>query len=339
MKVLIVRLSSMGDIVHALPLALNAQIGGATVGWLTDRRYGGLLAGNPSIERLFLADTRRWRRDPFSPSIWKEIAGLRKALREFAPDVTLDAQGLWKSALLARLAGAPVISFSAGSRREPSSAVLVGKGVDLTGGRGARRGSEPEPARPGRPARDSKGSGRALPPRERESRGERFLRTLPSPFALYHPGAAQAEKTWGEKNYAQLASRLRQDLGFYPAISWGPGDEKRVERLSALLPDAARTPRLDFAGLAAVMARASLFVAGDTGPLHLADALGVTCLALFGPQAHRRNVPERNRPYRGTALGYDQTSSVEAVARKAVELVTTAGMTKDPGVEDQGPKH
>jgi heptosyltransferase-1 len=321
----------MGDIVHALPLALNAQMGGATVGWLADRRYGGLLAGNPSIERLFLADTRRWRRNPFSPSSWKEIAGLRRALREFEPDATLDAQGLWKSALLASLAGAPVVGFSAKSRREPSSAVLVGRGIDPAGdavhvvdqtlGLLAPLGLDAARRAP---------DARYLLARESPA-ASAFLQTLATPFALYHPGAAQATKTWGEANYADLASRLHQDLGLYPAISWGPGDEKRAERLSDLLPYAARIPRLDFAGLAAVAARASLFVAGDTGPLHLADALGVTCLALFGPQAYRRNVPDRNRPYRGGALGYDQTGSVEAVALKAVELVTTAGMTKDTG--------
>ena len=339
MRVLIVRLSAMGDIVHSLPLAYNAQMGGATVGWLADRRYDGLLSGNPAIERLFLADTLRWRRNPFSPSGWKEIAGLRKALHEFAPDVTLDAQGLWKSALLARLAGAGVVSFSAKSRREPSSAVLIGKGVDPTGDSVHVVDQNLSLLAPlGLPVTRRAPDARYLLARE-SGAALAFLRTLPNRFALYHPGAAQAKKTWGEKNYAQLASRLQQDLGLSPAISWGPGDEKRVERLCALVPRAARIPRLDFPGLAAVMARASLFVAGDTGPLHLADALGVPCLALFGPQAHRRNVPERNRPYRGTALGYDQTGSVEAVAHKAIELVTTAGMMRDGGVEDQGPKH
>ena len=73
MKILIVRLSAMGDIVHTLPLAANARAGGATVGWLTDRQYAGLLEGNPSIERIFLADTRRWRRNPFSPAHWAEV--------------------------------------------------------------------------------------------------------------------------------------------------------------------------------------------------------------------------------------------------------------------------
>ncbi len=331
MKVLIVRLSAMGDIIHSLPLALNAHMDGATVGWLTDRRYGGLLAGNPSIEHLFLADTGRWRRNPFSPSNWKEIADLRRVLLEFEPDATLDAQGLWKSALLASLAGAPVVGFSAESRREPASALLAARGIALTdgavhvvdqnltllGGLGLAANRRAPDAR-------------YLLSRE-NSAASAFLQTLPTPFALYHPGAAQAKKTWGEANYAQLASRLHQDLGFFPVVSWGPGDEGRVERLLDRLPYAARIPPLDFAGLAAVAARASLFVAGDTGPLHLADALGVACLALFGPESHRRNSPERNRPYRGAALSYDQTGSVEAVALKAVELVATAGLAKDAG--------
>src|SRR5437868_5554938 len=113
MRLLIVRLSSMGDIIHALPLAANARAAGATVGWLTDRHYGGLLEGNPSLTSVFLADTRQWRRNPFSPAHWREIAELRRALRDFAPDATVDVQGLWKSAVLARMAGAPVVSFSA----------------------------------------------------------------------------------------------------------------------------------------------------------------------------------------------------------------------------------
>ena len=88
-------------------------------------------------------------------------------------------------------------------------------------------------------------------------------------------------------------------------------------------------PPLDFPGLARVMSRAALFVAGDTGPVHLADAVGAPALALFGPDAYRRNVPLRNGPYRGAALGYDQTASVETVARKAVALVKQAGEFHD----------
>jgi lipopolysaccharide heptosyltransferase I len=329
MKILIVRLSAMGDIIHALPLAANARAAGATVGWLTDRQYGGLLEGNPALARLFLADTRRWRRNPFSPASWREIGQLRQSLKEFAPDRTVDVQGLWKSALLARMAGAPVVSFSAAARREPSSAVLVGTGIDIE--RGAVHVVDQNLsllAPLGLPVTRRAPDARYLLERESPA-ASAFLGTLAAPFALYHPGAARAEKTWGEEKYAELASRLQQDLGLFPVISWGPGDEDRVALLSARLPSAAKIPPLDFRGLAHVMARARLFVAADTGPVHLADALGVAALALFGPGAHRRNVPERNGPYRGSALGYDQTASVETVARKAVALVRNAEKIND----------
>jgi len=329
MKILIVRLSSMGDILHALPLAANARAGGATVAWLTDRPYAGLLEGNPSLTRVFLADTRRWRRNPFSPANWREIARLRRALRDFAPDATVDVQGLWKSAVLARMAGAPVVSFSAAARREPSSAVLVSTGVGLA--RDAvhivdQNASLLAPL--GLPAAGTAPDARYLLAGESPA-ASAFLATLPAPFALYHPGASRAGKTWPVEKYAELAARLERDAGFFPVVSWGPGDEDRAALLTALLPKAPKIPPLDFRGLARVIARSSLFVAADTGPVHLADALGIPALALFGPDAHRRNVPERNGPYRGAAMGYDQTASVETVARKALDLVRNANKIND----------
>jgi lipopolysaccharide heptosyltransferase I len=329
MRLLIVRLSSMGDIVHALPLAANARAAGATVGWLTDRQYGGLLEGNPSLARVFLADTRRWRRNPFSPAHWREVARLRRSLRDFAPDATVDVQGLWKSALLARMAGAPVVSFSAAARREPTSAVLVSTGVGL--GRDAvhvvdQNSSLLAPL--GMPGARTAPDARYLLAGEGPA-ADAFLATLPAPFALFHPGASHSGKTWPVQMYAELASRLERDAGLFPVVSWGPGDEDRAALLSERLPQAPKIPPLDFRGLARVIARASLFVAGDTGPVHLADALGVPALALFGPDAHRRNIPERNGPYRGAAMGYDQTASVETVARKALDLVRNADKIND----------
>jgi len=329
MRILIVRLSAMGDIVHALPLAANARAAGATVGWLIDRQYGGLLEGNPAIERVFLADTRRWRSNPFSPASWREMGQLRQTLRAFEPDRTVDVQGLWKSALLARMAGAPVVSFSAAARREPSSAILGSAGVEIE--RGAVHVVDQNLsllAPLGLPVSRRAPDARYLLERESPA-ASAFLGALPARFALYHPGAARAEKAWGEERYADLASSLERDPGLFPVISWGPGDEDRAALLSARLPSAMKIPPLDFRGLAHVMARASLFVAADTGPVHLADALGVPAIALFVPGAHRRNVPERNGPYRGAALGYDHTASVESVALRAVALVRNAEKIKD----------
>ncbi len=293
MRLLIVRLSSMGDVIHALPLARNARIAGATVGWVIEPAFAGLLDGNPHCARIFTADTRKWRRRPLTPGTLREIAALGTALRAFAPERVIDAQGLWKSAVLARVAGAPVAGFAAADRREPASALLCH--IRVSPGPGARHvvdrniallsalgipvaAREPDAAyllsRPSPPA-------------------DALLAAAPRPFAVFHPGASRSEKAWGEERFARLAAALARRRGLHPIVSWGPGDESRADRLAGLLPSATRTPPLEFAGLARLYAASALFAGGDTGPLHLADSLGVPTLALFGPTD-----PERNGPYR-----------------------------------------
>ena len=117
---------------------------------------------------------------------------------------------------------------------------------------------------------------------------------LPKPFAVFHPGAGRPEKAWGEERFAALARGLLAERGWSPVISWGPGDESRAERLAALVPGSTRAPLLDIPSLARLAAGARIFAAGDTGPLHLADALGTPTLALFGPTDARRNGPYRD---------------------------------------------
>ncbi len=316
-RLLIVRLSAMGDIVHALPLAENSHRAGVVVGWVVERAYAGLLESHPGIAAVFPADTRRWRKAPLSLHSRSEIRRLRAALRDFRADAVIDAQGLWKSALLARLAGAPIVSLGAGDRRERTSSVLVDRAVALDPA--VRHVVDQnlallEPLHI--PVAVRAPDARYLMGVARED-ADRFASSLPRPFALFHPGASRAEKAWGEEEYAALASRLSERAGIFPVISWGPGDEIRAGRLGELLPTAARVPFLDFAGLARVMAQAALFVGGDTGPVHLADALGTPTLALFSSSA-RRNVPARNRPYEGASMSYDQASEIEAVVTVAI---------------------
>ncbi len=307
----------MGDIVHALPLAENAHRAGVSVGWVVEGAYAGLLESNPAVSAVFPADTRRWRRAPVSARSRGEIRRLRGALRSFEADAVIDAQGLWKSALLARLAGAPVVSLGAGDRRERTSSLLVDRSVALDPGVEHVVDQNLSLLAPLRiPATVRAPDARYLLSVVREA-ADRFASGLPRPFALFHPGASRMEKAWGETEYATLARRLSERAGISPVISWGPGDETRAGRLTRLLPEAARLPLLDFAGLAHVAAHAALFVGGDTGPVHLADALGTPTLALFSPSS-RRNVPARNRPYGGTWLSYDQASEIEAVVTKAI---------------------
>jgi lipopolysaccharide heptosyltransferase I len=318
-RVLIVRLSAMGDVIHALPVARNIKQTGVEVGWLTEPRYAALLEGNPSVDRIFTADTRRWRRSAFHRDTVRSISRLRSALRDFAPEVTLDVQGLWKSAVLARLAGAPVVGFAAANRREPASAALCDLHVRLPDQH--RHVVDQNLA-----LLDKIGiaiSERAPDARYllRTSSGpaDAFLARLPGPFALYHPGSARAEKAWGEANYAELARRLYDERGFLPVISWGPGDESRAKRMAELLPMAV-APLLDFLGLARLSVSSRLFIAGDTGPLHLADALGVPTICLLPVDA--RNPPWRNGPYRGHAVSYGQGVGVESVTAQVREAIS-----------------
>lgn len=301
MKILIVRLSAMGDVIHTLPVAANARAAGAAVGWVIERGFAGVLQGNPDVDSLFVADTQAWRRRPLAAETLLEARGLRDRLRAFAPDRVLDAQGLWKTAILARAAGAPVIGFAREARREPLSAILCAQAVapppdaahvvDQNLALLAAAGIAGIAA-------DSRAPDASYLANLPSPEADAFLASQKRPFVLLHPGATRPEKAWGEERFAHLARAFIRDTDVSPVVSWGPGDERRAERLRALLPRRLPLPLFSFAGMARVIRESALFVAGDTGPLHLADALGVPTVALFGQSDPTRNDAVRNGPYR-----------------------------------------
>jgi heptosyltransferase-1 len=317
MNVLIVRLSSLGDIVHTLPIAANAHRAGHRVFWVVESAYRDFLAADPHVERVVVADTKGWRRRPLSPHTLSEILALPRGLRSLSPDVTIDAQGLWKSAWIARSAGAPVVGFSAGLRIEPTSAFLAHRSVQPVGGAHIVDQNLSLAEAAGISVAERSPDARFLLDRPAPE-AFAFLAGQPRPFALYHPGAGRPDKAWGEERFAALADLLSSGRGLAPVVSWGPGDESRARRLGDLLPRARVLPPLALSDLAHVIAAASLVVAGDTGPLHLADALGASTLALFGPTD-----PIRNGPYRSprSSVRYDAGTGPEEVARKALEVL------------------
>ncbi len=148
-----------------------------------------------------------------------------------------------------------------------------------------------------------------------------FLAGLPRPYAVFHPGAARADKAWGEERFARLARGLADAGGLHAVVSWGPGDEGRVARLRELLPDASFPPLLDAAGIASLARSSALFCAGDTGPLHLADAVGARTLAFFGPTDPARNGPFRDR--RGVVTRMRDVSD-DTVRERAMALIHSA---------------
>ena len=301
MNVAIVKLSSLGDVVHALPVAasLRAGLPGARLVWLVEAREAGILAGHPALSDVITVDTRRWRRARRPRDIAaaaREVRALRGRLAAARIDVTLDLQGLWKSALLARLTGAPVrLGFAASWCREPLSACLH-----------TRRVSPPaeaahvvdqylallEPLGVRARVRDF-----ALPrdPEAEAAVDEFFAASGLKPrdrVVVLNPGAGRPDKRWPPERFAELARRLGEDAGARCLVVWGPGEEAVARRIVADGgPAAVLGPPTDLAALLAVLRRASVVVAADTGPLHLAAALGRPCVGLYGPTRAARNGP------------------------------------------------
>jgi lipopolysaccharide heptosyltransferase I len=296
-RILVVRLSALGDCVHALPAvrALRAARPEAHIAWAVDDRSAPLLTGLAEVDRLAVMPRRGLR----GLSRWKRLgrlAAYRRELREGNFDVTVDFQGLTKSALVGFLSGArtrigpprsdgarelswlfytltPDVPAAARHVAEKSRALLAPLEVDV----GAPL---PEPRLPEHPEAAGR-VGRAL--------GEMGLDA--GRFAVLNPGAGWPTKLWPEEHFARLAGMLRDELGLEVLVSWfGPAERGAAERICAA-GSARPAPETDLPELAEMLRRAGLYVGSDTGPTHVAAALGVPSVALFGAADAERNRP------------------------------------------------
>jgi lipopolysaccharide heptosyltransferase I len=297
----IVKLSALGDIVHALPVAaaVRAARPDARVAWLVEARHASILRGHPALAEVIVVDTRGWRRARSPRAVataLRAMRALRRELRAARFDAAIDAQGNLKSGVVTRATGAAVrVGFAAARCRERANALFTNRHV--VPGAAARHVVDqylalldglglPQPARP---AFDLPGDAGAeaivdemfrsvgLKPRDR--------------VIVLNPGAGRAAKRWPVTRFAELATGIaRGGLG-RPVVLWGPGERDAAESI-ARGGVAVLAPATDLGGLIALLRRARVLVAADTGPLHIAAALGVPCVGLYGPTS-----PERNGPY------------------------------------------
>jgi lipopolysaccharide heptosyltransferase I len=286
LKALVVRLSSIGDVIHTLPALAALRAHAWQVTWLVEPAARSLLEGHPLLEGVVALPSAR----AFG------LVAARRALRELRSeqrDVALDFQGLWKSAAWARLSGARrVLGFDGPWRREGLSAVLLTERAELDTDRphvidknlallralGIEAvGSREFPLPPGA----------MRSPRVEENLLERGVLG----FAVLNPGGGWASKLWPPEGYAAVARGLRE-RGLRCLVTWGPGEERLAERVIAASEGAAEqcfaTTLLD---LAALFRKARLVVAADTGPLHLACAVGAPVVGIYGPTDPARNGP------------------------------------------------
>jgi heptosyltransferase-1 len=286
LKALVVRLSSIGDVIHTLPALAALHGHGWGVAWLVEPASRTLLEGHPMIERLaVLPAARSFRLSSATKAL--------RPLREEPRDVALDFQGLWKSAFWARRSGARrVIGFDAPWRRERLSALLLKERVEL---------STDQPhvidknlALLRSVGIDAVGSREfPLPPAALRSAAvdEALEARVLLGFVVLNPGGGWASKLWPPEGYAVVARGLR-DRGFKSLVTWGPGEERLAERIVAASNGAAeRCFPTTLLELAVLFRKARLVVAGDTGPLHLACAVGAPVVGIYGPTDPARNGP------------------------------------------------
>ena len=310
-RLLVVRLGAMGDILHALPAvtALRRAHPEWHIGWVVDPRWQALLkAGNreqgsgiregrgpemPVADRLHLVSMRDWKRRPFGHKTATEIKALRRELRAVGYDAVLDFQGAIRSAAIARSTGCKRIIGEACPREWPArwlfservattSVHVVEQDLELASAVAGEALPFGEPLLPV-DADAEQWCDAQLGPATSSSGG------APRPIVLLAPGAGWGAKRWPPERYASIARGLA-NRGFRVVVNAGPGEEPLAEPIVA--GGAATTFTATLPQLIALTRRISLCIAGDTGPLHLASALGRPVVGIYGPTD-----PSRNGPY------------------------------------------
>lgn len=292
-RVLIVRLGALGDIVHAIPVAaaLRRRFPSARIDWVVSSKHREILELVPVLDNRIVVNDRRGTTGGLP------IAAVIGRLRRAHYDVALDLQGLIKSALIARASGAArVIGFGRSNLREPLAGVLYTTRYEPGGSLFDRRdtrhvvylnlsmlqvlGVEGVPAQ--FPLAEVE-SDVAVAVRERSTGG----------YALLNPGAAWPNKRWPPSRFAELAVALYRRFGLPSVVLWGPGErelgDEVVQRAGGV---ALLTPQTSIADVVALARGAAVMVSGDTGPTHIAAAVGTPVVGIYGPTR-----PERNGPW------------------------------------------
>src|ERR1019366_5069700 len=284
-RILLVRLGALGDIVHAIPVAaaLRHAFPGSRIDWLVSAKHREILDLVPVIDRR-LAINDRGGAGAGTPML-AAIAELRRSHY----DVALDLQGLLKSAVLARMSGATrVVGFSSSYLREPLARAFY---TDVHEPAGV-----PHVVFQNLSLLEAIGLTVVTPefPIERAESAvaNAMAAQTQGRYALVNPGAAWPNKRWPPSRFGAVAAALRERHGLMSVVPWGPGEETIAQELVASSGGAAiLSPPTSIADLVALARGAALMISGDTGPTHIAAAVGTPIVGLFGPTRPARNGP------------------------------------------------
>jgi heptosyltransferase-1 len=322
-RLLIVRLSAMGDVIHTLPAAqaLRDAYPNAMIGWLIEERWAELLcapgtprrgprsAQRPLADWVHPVSLTQWRKSLFTLPTLQQIAKTWNDVRAARYDVAVDLQGAIRSAVLARWSRARVVYGAAEPRESPASlwytrpvlasgAHVIEQNVSVAAAVAGRKMSVPPIALPHDPAAEQRMS---------QGLAQRGIRG----YAILNPGAGWGAKRWPAQRYGQVAKALAA-IGLRSILNCGPGEENLAREAEAASEGAAQSMTCSITDLIALTRRAQLFIGGDTGPLHMAAALQIPVVAIFGPTD-----PARNGPYGTQSVVLRNPASPTTHARRA----------------------
>lgn len=320
-RLLIVRLSAMGDVIHTLPAAqaLRDAFPNATIGWILEERWAELLcapgtplrgprsASRPLVDWVHTVNLKGWRKSLFSIRTAEQIARVWNDVRSVHYDLAMDLQGAIRSAVLAKWSGAPIVWGGSQTRETPASlwytrnAIIRGthvveQNLSIAEAVVGVKLKAPQIAFP-----RSEAAERLVEQRL----GEMGIRD----FAILNPGAGWGAKQWPAERYGQVAKELAR-FGVQSIVNYGPGEEELAREVEAASGRSARGLRCTISELIALTRRARLFIGGDTGPLHLAAGLNVPVVGIYGPTN-----PARNGPYGTTSIVLRNPASATSHAR------------------------
>lgn len=282
MHILIVKTSSLGDVIHTLPALTDAarRRSGLRVDWVVEQPFAEIPAWHPAVDHVIPCDLRGWRKRPLHALLGGEWARFRARLHERRYDCVIDAQGLIKSAWLARRAGVPVSGPNAASARERLAALFYRHRYPLP-----RHDAAHAVERSRRlfaqaldyplPNLDKPSAG--LDPARFPQPGADF------PYAVFLHGSSWASKRWPPGHWQTLGAWLQQRYGLRAVLPWGTAAERSEAEAIAGHCNGLVLPALRLAELGGWLAQARIVVGVDTGLMHFAAALGTPGLSLYGP--------------------------------------------------------
>ncbi len=309
----------MGDILHSMPAvtALRQAHPEWTIGWAIEPKWRGLFcangseprtAGMPLVDRLHLVPAKEWARAPFRIGTLRDIQRVRRELRAMQYDLAVDLQGAVRSAMVARWARTRRVIGEA-QPREFAAKWFFDEKVETHGVHVIEQSMEVANAIIGETLTMT------LPLLPRDLVAEVNAAEIRQPFVLLSPGAGWGAKRWPADRYGAAARNL-VGAGFGVVVNSGPGEEHLAQEIAERSEVEVRIVALEMRDLISVTRRAALVIAGDTGPLHLACALGKPVVGIFGPTDPARNGPfhSRSRVLRhpGSVRDHSRRSEPEA---------------------------